>query len=172
MTSLSEMKQANPIFFENGKGKGERYNVHKNHLIITARDEFSGLVVSKVWRFIPEHGRFHRLYPEQENVAKAKRFIDKNLELAALNHNQLLDLIINSGLCDLREIFETGPKERLFEITNTMESVAQNLLRAAEYIGSRYSGSNHDGAVKDQNIRLTKVRKALGYSYPESNVNF
>lgn len=64
------------------------------------------------------------------------------------------------------------PKSRLTELAREMESKALHLIRQAAYLDARGELVGHAGAVEHQNRRVKRVRKALGYTYPQDDLNF
>lgn len=72
--------------------------------------------------------------------------------------------------------------ERTFERLRTWEGtaavpsgllqIAEHCVRVATYLESRLNGSDHATAVKAQNVKARKVRKAIGYSYPNQPISF
>jgi len=53
------------------------------------------------------------------------------------------------------------------ELNRAVESDAQRLILLGEYLSSRSNGQDHAGAVKRANARVVKVRRAMGFTYPE-----
>jgi len=64
------------------------------------------------------------------------------------------------------------------QIATVLEARAQQAIRAAAYLtNATYSGCAitdqvHAHAVRKQNIAVRKVRRALGFTYPDAPVSF
>lgn len=62
------------------------------------------------------------------------------------------------------------------EIANCLDSMAERCARLSGYLEARGAtgcGDNgHAEGVKSSNKKVTKVRKAIGYSYPKSDLSF
>lgn len=89
-------------------------------------------------------------------------------------HLEYLMLIPNWPLAELSERLEKHvplDSDRV-ELARDLEFQAVKLLRLSEYIGARGEGQDHSEAVKEQNRTITKIRKALGYTYPKDDLNF
>lgn len=55
------------------------------------------------------------------------------------------------------------------DLFSELDAMAQRSAMLAAYIALRINTDNgHDAAVKAANKKLAQVRKALGYTYPES----
>jgi len=63
---------------------------------------------------------------------------------------------------------EDGRRTDLADYSRALDSDAQRAAFTAEYLNRRAEGASHAVAVKAANRRLVKVRKALGYTHPES----
>jgi hypothetical protein len=59
----------------------------------------------------------------------------------------------------------------LSEVSSAADSDAERLATLASYTAARYRGNTHETARKFANKRTVKVRRALGYSYPESGIS-
>lgn len=61
-------------------------------------------------------------------------------------------------------------------LVNWLDSVAEHCARLSGYLEARGAtgcGDNgHADGVKSSNRKVTKIRKALGYTYPKSNLQF
>lgn len=54
------------------------------------------------------------------------------------------------------------------DVTREIERVMQRGAMLAAYLDARAAGSEHVAAVKAANRKLVRVRRAMGFSYPES----
>lgn len=61
--------------------------------------------------------------------------------------------------------------DEVYGIASVAVDLALRLIRAAAYLET-HEVSNHSHAVKTQNARARRVRKALGFSYPQDDVSF
>ena len=64
----------------------------------------------------------------------------------------------------------------LMETERELTALSIRAARVATYISMRHGGGcgdqGHSAAVKEQNKIVREVRKALGYTYPEQNIQF
>jgi hypothetical protein len=174
MATLQEMKQANKMFFKNGKGKGEKYNVHKDHLIITQYDDILENTVFKVWEYIEfDDGttRFERVNFYLKNVNDAKRFIDQKLEIGKMDDHEYVQMVMGTSLSELQRVFAADPLKAYLNVSN-VEYMAIWAVRVSAYLLELRCSGSHASAVSEQNEKACKVRKALGYSYPKQDINF
>lgn len=70
-------------------------------------------------------------------------------------------------------IFSKMDRELLQVVTAMLEQESQFVTRQAVYARNICNGSSHEKGVKSQNTIAAKLRKNLGYSYPNmSNFTF
>jgi hypothetical protein len=90
-----------------------------------------------------------------------------------MDTKELCTILENTSLAELQETIKNYNSVDLQNVADLMEYVAQQLIRKASYIDSRvYGMQNHKTAVKEQNKKIAKVRRAMGFSYPKNDVNF
>lgn len=58
------------------------------------------------------------------------------------------------------------------EIARTLNVIAVQAARVAEYVEARAYGADHRAAVRASNARVRKVRRALGYTYSNQDLTF
>lgn len=66
----------------------------------------------------------------------------------------------------------SGQGEHNPYIMANCNGLAERLVRLGEYTETRLNLGGHEQAVGNQNRRATKVRKAMGYSYPKQDIDF
>lgn len=77
--------------------------------------------------------------------------------------------------CDVADIVTASASQPELPLTNLadeLSAIAQQAVRAEQYTRSRARGRTHDQAVTDSNRTIARVRKALGFSYPDNPVFF
>lgn len=85
----------------------------------------------------------------------------------------LFERVIESSLSELPQICEDHDRTMLQAVADRVESYAIQLLRLSSYLDGRcYWQEDHNRAVKRQNRIAQRVRKALGYSYPQNDISF
>lgn len=90
MTTLKQMKQDHKLFFQNGKGLHEKYNVYRDHLIITRPNQFTNETEIKVF-----HCTKDRMIPVSfpitvKTMSATKYWIDKSIEFDTRNMGEML----------------------------------------------------------------------------------
>jgi hypothetical protein len=73
---------------------------------------------------------------------------------------------------NFREWYENASQEDIENAKNYLDGLAQSSTRLSEYLAHRQMGGGHDGAVKAANRLVSKVRKALGYTYYKQDLHF
>jgi hypothetical protein len=89
-----------------------------------------------------------------------------------MDTKESLKLLDDRALVDLPKIFENIGEGEAQTVAHNLESYAIWLIRAAKYLESRSDMQDHETAVKNQNKTATKVRRALGYTYPEQYITW
>ena len=62
--------------------------------------------------------------------------------------------------------------ERCGSVAREAARAAERAIRLMAYLEARSINESHQQAVSAQNKAATKVRRAIGYSYPKQDVNF
>lgn len=62
------------------------------------------------------------------------------------------------------------PEARRLELARALDDIAQHAARLSAYLETFSNG--HDAAVRAQNRRIAKVRRALGFTYPKADLHF
>jgi hypothetical protein len=72
-----------------------------------------------------------------------------------------------------REAAKPHGTSALSQLAGNMQALALRLIRMSVYLEERADyGASHAEAVKEQNKVIKQVRKALGFSRPEHDINF
>lgn len=58
------------------------------------------------------------------------------------------------------------------EIASMLDDITTRAARASVYITTRHHGGTHADAVRAQNRIARKIRKVLGYTYPDQPIHF
>lgn len=88
-------------------------------------------------------------------------------------NSKLFEEVTSKPLSELPNLVEQYSASELSELSKEMERFSLNLIRIASYLDSRcYDMNDHDGAVKEQNKLIAKVRRAMGFSYPKQDIHF
>lgn len=89
--------------------------------------------------------------------------------------DEMFKKLLESSLSELDQIVATNQPQdiNLDEVANALDSYAVHLTRMAAYLSGRiWFGMNHKEAVRRQNSRAAKVRRAIGYTFPKLDISF
>lgn len=167
--SLAQFKKDHVIFFQNGKGKGERYNVYRGYLLTTARDEYTGWHGTKVW-CENEVGTL-LIFGKFTTPRAAKLAIDDHLSFVAMvdhcnDPDKLADLFTQLPPKEWERVWLTlndAQKMLIMPTATQIQQTAIKMIRAAVYFETRAAHQGHDSAVQLQNEMTNNVRKALSF---------
>ena len=84
--------------------------------------------------------------------------------------------ILEAAPIEWPELVKALPSSEMLELSRWLDSVSEGAARLSAYVeargGSGCGDSGHDRAVKAQNRRAAKVRRALGYTFPKLDFTF
>jgi uncharacterized protein YllA (UPF0747 family) len=58
------------------------------------------------------------------------------------------------------------------ELVLLLEAIMEKSALTSAYLSTRVSGGSHESAVAEANKRCTAARKAIGFTFPESDLKF
>lgn len=88
------------------------------------------------------------------------------------NNEKILTEWLNKPPVQWEEACDTLRPDQLMELESLLSHATQHLARATFYVNARALGLIHPSSVKDQNLRIRLVRKAIGYTIARDDVNF
>lgn len=75
-------------------------------------------------------------------------------------------------MSEWQQALATVPLEHMIAMRDEGEGLVVRLARLTEYVEYVSAKQGHARAVKAQNKRAEKVRKAMGFAYPKADVAF
>jgi hypothetical protein len=92
---------------------------------------------------------------------------------------------LNRPLAEMGEVVNEMDPSEIDELAGSMAGLAEKATRIASYLSSRavaasgygpgsteMLGADHNRAVKDQNRAAMRLRKALGFTQAQADINF
>ncbi len=85
-------------------------------------------------------------------------------------NDKALSKLLKSAPIDWPSQADKFNSSDMLSISRMADSDAERLVFLSEYLSARANGRDSNGAVKQARKRVKKVRRAMGYSYPDSGL--